>query len=87
VPTYEYVAKSERTACGHCRTGFEVRQTMADPPLRACPQCGVPVRRVIGVVGISTRRPSRSLLSDGNLRAKGFKKLVNEGDGKFRSVV
>jgi len=87
MPTYEYLAQSEGTSCPRCRAGFEVRQRMADPPLERCPDCGAPVRRVIGAVGISTHRPSRNLLSDKNLKEKGFKKLVNEGDGRFRSVV
>ena len=41
MPTYDYKCD----ACGH---GFERFQGMSEPPLRKCPQCGKPVRRLIG---------------------------------------
>lgn len=41
VPTYEY----ECSKCGH---GFECFQQMKDSPLEVCPECGGPVRRLIG---------------------------------------
>ena len=40
MPTYEYECKS----CSHT---FEVFQSMKDPPLDACPECGAQVRRLI----------------------------------------
>ena len=40
MPTYEYECKS----CGH---GFEVFQSMSDPPLKDCPECGKEIRRLI----------------------------------------
>jgi len=40
MPTYEYECKS----CSH---GFEVFQSMSDPPLKDCPKCGKEVRRLI----------------------------------------
>jgi len=43
MPTYEY----QCDACGHA---FERRQRMSDPPAENCPECGKPVRRVIGAV-------------------------------------
>jgi len=44
------------------------------------------VRRLISACGICTLPSERALLSDRNLKAKGFTKLVNEGDGRFRRV-
>jgi len=41
MPTYEYQCES----CGH---HFEKRQSMSDEPLKTCPKCGQPVRRLIG---------------------------------------
>ncbi len=41
MPTYEY----ECERCGHT---FEAFQSMTDKPLRTCPECGGPVRRLIG---------------------------------------
>ena len=40
MPTYEYECKS----CGH---SFEAFQSMADDPLKTCPECGKEIRRVI----------------------------------------
>ena len=40
MPTYEYECKS----CSH---SFEVFQSMSDPPLKDCPECGKEVRRLI----------------------------------------
>jgi len=40
MPTYEYECKS----CSHT---FEVFQSMSDPPLKECPECGKEVRRLI----------------------------------------
>jgi len=41
MPTYEY-------ECPHCGNHFEKYQSMAAAPLKTCPQCGKPVRRLIG---------------------------------------
>lgn len=86
MPTYEYQSRQPKNACDLCRQRFEVRQSMQDAPLTACPRCGGPVERLISACGISTRPSEKSLLSDKNLKAKGFTKLVNEGGGKFRKV-
>jgi putative FmdB family regulatory protein len=40
MPTYEYECKS-------CSNTFEVFQSMSDPPLKDCPECGSEVRRLI----------------------------------------
>lgn len=40
MPIYEYVCET----CGR----FEQFQKMSDEPLKTCPKCGAPVRRVIG---------------------------------------
>ncbi|MBN2054665.1 zinc ribbon domain-containing protein [bacterium] len=41
MPTYEYRCES----CGH---QFDRWQGMSDPPLRECPKCHGPVKRLIG---------------------------------------
>ncbi|MCL2440827.1 MAG: zinc ribbon domain-containing protein [Treponema sp.] len=46
MPTYEYECKS----CSH---SFEAFQSMSEPPLKDCPDCGKEVRRIIfGGAGI-----------------------------------
>ena len=86
MPTYEYQAADPASACEQCRERFEVRQSMRDDPLTVCPGCGRPVRRLISLCGMSTAQSVKSMLSDKNLKAKGFTKLVNEGGGKFRKT-
>jgi len=41
MPTYEYECKS----CGYA---FEVSQSMTAQPLKKCPKCSKPVKRLIG---------------------------------------
>jgi putative FmdB family regulatory protein len=45
LPTYEYACK----ACGH---RLEAVQSFTDDPLSECPECGSPLRKVYGAVGI-----------------------------------
>ena len=45
MPTYEYAC----TACGH---RLEAVQKFTDDPLTECPECGAPLRKVYGAVGI-----------------------------------
>ena len=41
MPTYDY-------ECGSCGHRFEVFQSMSEEPIKRCPKCGKPVRRLIG---------------------------------------
>ena len=84
MPTYVYEPAGE-DSCKHCRGRFEFVQAMRDAPLEACPKCGAPVRRVPVPPNIATGA-AKADLSEKNLRRHGFKKLVNEGDGRFRDV-
>jgi putative FmdB family regulatory protein len=45
MPTYTY-------RCDTCGHGFEAVQRFADEPLKDCPECGAPIRRVIQPVGV-----------------------------------
>jgi putative FmdB family regulatory protein len=47
VPTYQYVCTNPET-----KHEFEVVQSFSDPSLTECPQCGSPVRKVYGSVGV-----------------------------------
>ena len=86
MPIYEYQTKDPAASCYRCREPFDVRQSMSDDPLEVCPECGHPVQRLISLPSISTTQSTKSMLSDKNLKAKGFTKLVNEGGGKFRKI-
>ncbi len=87
MPIYEYRARDPEAGCDRCAGPFEVHQSMRDEPLSACPDCGRPVERIISLCAVSTAPSTKAMLSDKNLKNKGFTKLVNEGGGKFRRTV
>ncbi len=45
MPIYEY-------ECSRCFNRFERRQSVTEQPVKTCPSCGAPVRRVYHPVGI-----------------------------------
>jgi putative FmdB family regulatory protein len=47
VPTYQYVCSNPEG-----KHEFEVVQSFTDDPVGECPQCGAPVRKVYGSVGV-----------------------------------
>ncbi|NNC11536.1 FmdB family transcriptional regulator [Planctomonas sp. JC2975] len=46
MPTYSYKC----SACGHA---FDIHQSFSDDALTACPECGGPLRKVFGSVGVT----------------------------------
>lgn len=85
MPTYEYVTSDPKHACAQCREPFEVRQSMRAAPLKKCPRCGGPVKRLISRCAVGTRS-EKSMLSDRNLKEKGFTKFVKEDEGRYRKT-
>jgi putative FmdB family regulatory protein len=47
VPTYQYACTNSQD-----KHEFEVVQSFSDPAVATCPQCGAPVRKVYGSVGV-----------------------------------
>jgi putative FmdB family regulatory protein len=47
VPTYQYACTSPEQ-----KHEFEVVQSFSDAPVSECPECGAPVRKVYGSVGV-----------------------------------
>jgi putative FmdB family regulatory protein len=48
MPIYEYQSfEKGQKRCGKCRDPFEVLQKVEEQPLKKCPACGAPVRRLI----------------------------------------
>lgn len=67
MPIYEYMPV--RTGCGYCGRGFDALQKMADPPLKACPKCGVTVRRAFSsFAACSVEAPGDAETLDTKLR-------------------
>ena len=77
MPVYDYEATSPKQQCPRCANGFEYVQSIHDPRLTACPDCGAPVRRVITAPAIGR---SKSKLDD-RAKAAGFTKLKRLGKG------
>ncbi len=46
MPTYSY-------KCGECGHAFDVHQSFDDDALTTCPECGGPLRKVFGTVGVT----------------------------------
>ena len=79
MPIYQY--KADGKGCNHCRNGLEKMQLMRAKPLSKCPHCGGKVKKIPSPCSGYT-----PLLSNSNLRDKGFTKLVNKGGGTFEKT-
>jgi putative FmdB family regulatory protein len=65
MPTYEY-------ACKSCGEHLEVVQSFKDEPLAECPNCGGPLRKVFGSIGIT-------------FKGSGFYKTDSRGSSSAKS--
>ncbi len=79
MPIYEYQVAEDAKGCPFCVRGFERIQTLAEPKLEKCPECGAPVVRVISAPSLGK---SQSSLDD-RAKAAGFTKLKRLGKGEY----
>ncbi|MGD9331449.1 MAG: zinc ribbon domain-containing protein [Desulfobacterales bacterium] len=77
MPVYEYEHSQQPCPLG---TTFEHRQSIHDPPLTRCPECGQAVKKLISRSNISTPR------SNAELKDLGFTKLVKRDQGVYENV-
>ena len=82
MPVYDYEAVSPEKSCPHCAKGFEAVQSIKDPRLQTCPECGAPVRRLISAPAIGR---SKSGLDD-RAKSAGFTKLKRIGKGEYEKM-
>ena len=82
MPLYVYEAKEPKKGCAKCRSGFEIAQSLKDEKLTACPDCGVPIYRVIQAPGLTHSR------TDLHYRAKraGFSCLKKVQKGEYEKM-
>ena len=82
MPMYVYEAKEPEKGCAKCAKGFEIMQSINDPKLAVCPDCGAPVFRVIQAPGLGRSQ------TDLNYRAKraGFKCLKKVQKGEYETI-
>ena len=79
MPIYQY--KSIGKGCDYCSKGFEQMQSMSAKALTKCPKCSGKVKKVPAL--FSGYSP---MLSDSNLRDKGFTKLVKKDKGTYEKT-
>ena len=79
MPMYVYEAKDPRKGCAECRRGVEVRQSLSEAKLTACPVCGAEVFRVVQAPGLGHSK------TDLHYRAKraGFSCLKKVQKGEY----
>lgn len=82
MPTYEYQAVESSAGCEKCRDGFDIVQSIHDPKLAVCPECGAPIHRVICAPAIGR---SQSGLDD-RAKSAGFTKLKRISKGEYEKV-
>ena len=79
MPIYEYRHKKKP---GNCQDPFEIIELAVKEPRKLCRKCKKPVERIVS--GFSTYK---NILSDSNLKEKGFTKWVPEGKNSIRKLV
>jgi putative FmdB family regulatory protein len=77
MPVYEYEHMEEPCSFGQV---FEVEQSINDKPLKKCPRCANPIKKIISRTNISCPKSNREL------RDLGFTKLVRRDDGVYENV-
>ena len=82
MPMYVYEAKEPEKGCAKCAKGFEIMQSINDPKLETCPDCGAAIFRVIQAPGLGRSQ------TDLNYRAKraGFKCLKKVQKGEYETI-
>ena len=82
MPMYVYEAKEPEKGCAKCAKGFEIMQSINDPKLEKCPECGAEVFRVIQAPGLGRSE------TDLHYRAKraGFKCLKKVQKGEYEPM-
>ena len=77
MPVYEYEHKNTPCSLGQV---FEIEQSINDKPLKHCPQCAGPIKKLISRININCPK------SNSELRDLGFTKLVRRDDGVYENV-
>lgn len=79
MPIYEYRAKKQSQSCSVCRVGFEQLQTVSEPALKKCPECGGAVQRVISPPTVGASKSG----FDDRAKSAGFSKLRKVSKGEY----
>jgi len=82
MPIYEYQAKDPSKTCEHCKSSFQVLQSVSEHPLTVCPECGAEIVKLISTPG----KPRENILSSKNLAEKGFSQYTRKGKGYYEKT-
>jgi len=77
MPVYEYEHQDD--GCGLGKR-FELTQAMYSAPFTRCPECGLPVRKLVSLAAINTPK------TNSDLKNMGFTKLVRRDNGIYENV-
>ena len=80
VPTYQYACTNPEG-----KHEFEVVQSFSDAPVTECPECGAPVRKVYGSVGV-VFKGSGFYRTDSRKSATASDSASSSKDGSFSST-
>jgi len=80
MPVYEY-------ECNKCEKVFEVQQRMSDAPLKKCPECDAPVKKLMSMSSFQLKgggwySDGYSSVAKGNGSGKTVSKGAADGSGK-----
>ncbi len=68
MPIYVYQPLAE-SDCDHCENGFDHLQKLDEEPISECPECLIPVKRIITAANIASSSPS---LKEDQIAKHGF---------------
>ncbi|MBU4198905.1 MAG: zinc ribbon domain-containing protein [Verrucomicrobia bacterium] len=79
MPIREYQATDPNRSCSSCRQPFEQIESVNQPPVEKCPQCGAAVVRLISAPAVGASRTG----FDDRAKSAGFHKLKKLGRGEY----
>lgn len=68
-----------------CPEVFEVLQNRSEEPLTVCPDCGMPVRKMLNI-RVASVKSEKDMLSPKNLERHGFTQYKKSGDGFYEKT-
>ncbi len=79
MPLYVYQARQPERGCDQCRAEFEMRRSLSDPPLTACPACGSELAKILTPPAIGASKST----FDSRAKSAGFHKFQRLGKGEY----
>lgn len=84
MPIYEYIAIDVGKGCRICSRGFELRRPVTRPPLKQCPLCRTPLKKLVSK-GINSPKITKPL-SASDAKKAGFTVLEKRDEGTYEKM-